>query len=64
MFYTYTNSKGDTYTLHRRVAQQSNGQSRTLHYFSKTSGPDAIDALPAGYTVVEAKTGLPLLKRA
>ena len=64
MPFTHTNSRGQTYVLHRRTAELSNGQTRVLHYFSKTAGPDVIHELPSGYTVVEAKTGLPLLKRA
>jgi hypothetical protein len=64
MAFTHTNSRGQTYVLHRRTTEQANGQKRVLHYFSRDAGPDAIDAVPAGYTVVEAKTGLPLLKRA
>ncbi|MBM4408202.1 MAG: hypothetical protein FJ038_06320 [Chloroflexi bacterium] len=63
MSFAYTNSRGQTYVLHRRNAALANGQTRVLHYFSRTAGPSAIDAVPAGYTVVEAKTGLPLLKR-
>lgn len=40
------------------------GFERTLHYFALKAGPDAIDAVPEGYVVVESKqTGLPLLKR-
>jgi hypothetical protein len=62
MGYTHTNSKGQTYGLHRKVTDLGDGRSRTLYYFSReTAG--AIDALPAGYTVVEAKTGLPLLRK-
>lgn len=63
MPYTVTNTKGQTYTLHRRETETGNGQSRTLHYFSREAGPDAIEALPDGYQVVEARTGLPLLKK-
>jgi len=63
MGYTFTNSKGTTYQLHRRQVALGNGTSRTLHFFSPKGGDDVIDALPEGYTVVEAKTGLPLLKK-
>jgi len=63
MAYQHTNSRGQVYTLHRRAVKVQ-GSERTLHYFSLTAGPDAIDALPAGYLVVESpRTGLPLLKR-
>ena len=62
MGFTYTNSKGQTYGLHSRTTASSTGKSRTPYYFSK-SAEDAIDDLPSGYRVVEAKTGLPLLKK-
>lgn len=61
--FTHTNSKGTVYTLHRREVRLSNGTTRTLHFFAPREGDTAIDALPDGYTVAEAKTGLPLLKR-
>jgi hypothetical protein len=61
--YQHTNSRGKVYTLHRTVAKVR-GSERTLHYFSLGAGPDAIDAVPEGYVVVESeRTGLPLLKR-
>jgi hypothetical protein len=62
--YTYTNSKGDTYTLHRTDAKLKSGQTRTLHFFSRDVRPSAIDAVPDGYVVKEAPTGLPILKKA
>lgn len=64
MSYSYTNSKGTVYVLHRKAVTQANGTTRTLHYFTPNVTEHAIDELPAGYTVVEAKTGLPLLKKA
>ncbi|MFO1539644.1 MAG: hypothetical protein ACKOTZ_04220 [Chloroflexota bacterium] len=62
MAWTHKNSKGQEYGLHRRDTQLADGRTRTLWYFSReTAG--GVDALPAGYTVVEARTGLPLLKK-
>lgn len=55
MAYSHTNSKGVTYYLH------SNGK---MFYFSKEVKPTgALDALPAGYNVVEMKTGMLVLKK-
>ena len=55
MAYSHTNSKGVTYYLH------SNGK---MFYFSKEVKPTgALDALPAGYTVSEMKTGMLVLKK-
>jgi len=55
MAYSHTNSKGATYYLH------SNGK---MFYFSKEVKPTgALDAVPAGYNVVEMKTGMLVLKK-
>jgi hypothetical protein len=61
--FTYTNRKGDTYTLHRQEARLKSGQTRVLHFFSRDVRPTAIDALPDGYAVSEAPTGMPVLKK-
>ena len=55
MAYSYTNSKGTTYYLH------SKGK---MFFFSKEIKEGALDAIPAGYTVVEMKTGMLVLKKA
>jgi hypothetical protein len=54
MAYGHTNSKGITYYLH------SKGR---MFFFSKEIKEGALDAVPAGYQVVEMKTGLPALKK-
>ena len=55
MAYSHTNSKGATYYLH------SNGK---MFYFSKeVKETGALEAVPAGYNVVEMKTGMLVLKR-
>lgn len=54
MAYSHTNSKGVTYYLH------SNGK---MFYFSKEIKEGALDAVPAGYDVVEMKTGMLVLKK-
>ena len=55
MAYSHTNSKGATYFLH------SNGR---MFYFSKeVKETGALDAVPAGYNVVEMKTGMLVLKK-
>lgn len=55
MAYAHTNSKGTTYYLH------SNGR---MFFFSKEIKEGALDAVPAGYNVVEMKTGMLVLKKA
>jgi hypothetical protein len=65
MAYSFTNSKGNTYYLHTKKSVTSTGKQRTLFYFSKElRQEDSLDAVPAGYTVAEMKTGLPVLKKA
>lgn len=54
MAYAHTNSKGTTYYLH------SNGK---MFFFSKEVKAGALDAVPAGYNVVEMKTGMLVLKK-
>lgn len=54
MAYAHTNSKGTTYYLH------SNGR---MFFFSKEVKENALDAVPAGYNVMEMKTGMLVLKK-
>jgi hypothetical protein len=65
MAFSYTNSKGNTYYLHTKKSTTSTGKERTLFYFSKELREgEALDAVPAGYTVAEMKTGMLVLKKA
>ena len=64
MAYGFTNSKGTTYYLHAKKTASANGKERTLFFFAKEVKDGALDAVPAGYNVVEMKTGLPVLKKA
>jgi hypothetical protein len=63
MAYGFTNSKGTTYYLHNKKTQSASGKERALFFFSKEIKEGALDAVPAGYNVVEMKTGLPVLKK-
>ncbi|MBK8430082.1 MAG: hypothetical protein IPL28_01775 [Chloroflexi bacterium] len=64
MAYTYTNSKGTTYVLHNRQTTLKNGRTQTIYFFAKEAKDGALDAVPAGYQVVESRNGLPVLKKA
>jgi hypothetical protein len=55
MAFGYQNSKGVTYYLHARGK---------MFFFAKEVKEGALDAVPAGYNVVEMKTGMPVLKKA
>ena len=63
MAYSFTNSKGTTYYLHTKKSMTSTGKERTLFFFSKEMKEGTLDAVPAGYDVIEMKTGLPVLKK-
>ena len=54
MAYSHTNSKGNTYFLH---------QKGKMFFFSKEVKEGVLEALPAGYTVSEMKTGMLVLKK-
>jgi hypothetical protein len=64
MAYSFQNSKGVTYYLHTRRTPAASGKERVLFFFSKEIKEGVMDAVPAGYNVVEMKTGLPVLKKA
>jgi hypothetical protein len=63
MAYAHTNSKGNTYILHGRDRVLKSGKTSTLYFFGKEEKEGALDAVPEGYTVIESKNGLPLLKK-
>lgn len=64
MAYSYKNSKGVTYILHSRETTLKNGRTQTIYFFSKEEKAGALSSVPAGYTVVESRNGLPVLKKA
>jgi hypothetical protein len=64
-FSVQSKKSGKTYFLHSRLQELKGGREVTLYYFSGTAGEGALDAVPAGYEVVENdRTGLPLLRKA
>jgi len=63
--YSYTNSKGQTYYLHTREVTLKNGRTQRIFFFARDIRDGALEAVPAGYEVVETKrTGMPVLKKA
>jgi hypothetical protein len=66
MSYSYRNSKGQTYYLHGKEVTLQNGRKQRIYYFARApKAGEALDALPAGWEVVEnPRTGLPFLKGA
>jgi hypothetical protein len=64
MAYEKTNSKGQTYYLHKKDVTLRGGRPQTIYFFAKEVKEGALDELPAGYEVMENKrTGLPMLKK-
>ena len=65
MAYQHTNSKGETYNLHKReITLKGSGKKQTIYFFGREVQDGAIDGVPSGYLVVESKkTGLPVLKK-
>jgi hypothetical protein len=65
MAYAFTNKKGVTYYLHSKLVTLKGGRQQTIYFFARDIRPGALDAVPAGYQVMEtAKTGMPILKKA
>jgi hypothetical protein len=65
MAYAFTNKKGVKYFLHSKLVNLKGGREQTIYYFARDIRPGALEAVPAGYTVIEtAKTGMPILKKA
>ena len=63
MAFSFKNSKGQTYYLHATTRVLKSGKNQHLYYFAKTQKSGSLDAVPAGFQVVESKTGLPVLKK-
>jgi hypothetical protein len=63
MAYSFKNSKGNTYFLHKRETTLKNGRNQTIYFFAKEVKDGAMDAVPAGYEVSESRNGLPVLKK-
>lgn len=64
MAYKHTNSKGVTYFLNAKAVILRGGKEQTIHYFSKDERPEAVNAVPAGFSVNEnPRNGFLTIKR-
>lgn len=65
MAYSVKSKKsGKTYYLHSKDVELVGGRKQRIYYFAGKAAKNAIDALPAGYEVMENKrTGLPMLRK-
>jgi hypothetical protein len=66
MAYSVQSQKtGETYYLHSREVTLRGGRLQTIFFFAREVKDGAMDALPAGYEVMEnSRTGLPMLRKA
>jgi hypothetical protein len=64
MAYSYENSRGNTYYLHKRDTTLKNGRQQTIYFFARDVRDGAMDNVPEGYQVAESRNGLPVLKKA
>ena len=65
MAFSFTNSKSQTYYLHKKEVTLKNGRKQTIFFFAREVRDGALDEVPAGYQVVETqRTGMPVLKKA
>ncbi len=64
MAFNYTNAKGQTYILHTQDVTLKNGKVQRIYFFARKERAGALDAVPAGYEVMETKrTNMPVLKK-
>jgi len=65
MAYTFKNSKGQEYILHKKDVTLKNGREQTIYFFARDERDGALDEVPSGYKVMETqRTGMPVLKKA
>lgn len=65
MAYSVKSKKsGKMYYLHTKEVELAGGRKQKIFYFAGTAEKNALNALPAGYEVIEnARTGLPMLRK-
>lgn len=64
MAFSYTNNKGQKYYLHMKDVTLKNGRVQRIYFFARDVRDGSLDAVPAGYMVMETKrTSMPVLKK-
>lgn len=65
MAYSVKSKKSNKmYFLHSKEVELSGGRKQRIYYFAAQAGENSLDALPAGYEVMEnERTGLPMLRK-
>lgn len=63
-FSAKSKKSGKMYYLHTKEVTLAGDRKQKIFYFAGEAGKGSIDALPAGYEVMEnARTGLPMLRK-
>lgn len=62
--FSFTNSKGKTYFLHKSSTTAGKNRHHTLYFFASEIRDNPLTEIPAGYQVYESRSGLPVLKKA
>ena len=66
MAYSVKSKKSNKmYYLHTKDVKLAGGRKQRIYYFAGDKGTNTLDAIPAGFEVMEnTRTGLPMLRRA
>ena len=65
MAFRFTSRQGETFFLHARQEARSDGRTELVHYFASEVNPaEAVNTLPAGYSVVEEADSVRLVRSA
>lgn len=63
-FSVKSKKSGKMYYLHTKEVELAAGRKQRIYYFSGTAESNSLNALPAGYEVMEnERTGLPMLRK-
>lgn len=63
-FSVKSKKSGKMYYLHTKEVELAAGRKQRIYYFAGETGENSLDALPAGYEVMEnERTGLPMLRK-
>ncbi|MFZ5953835.1 MAG: hypothetical protein ACOYT8_01905 [Candidatus Dependentiae bacterium] len=63
-FSVKSKKSGKTYYLHTKEVKLAGDRKQKIFYFAGEQGKGSLDALPAGYEVIEnERTGLPMLRK-
>ncbi len=65
MAYSVKSKKsGKMYYLHSKEVELAGGRKQKIYYFAGEAAANSLNALPAGYEVMEnERTGLPMLRK-